>query len=331
MSSIPGNGWTTNASVFQMHKRKTLAVPMSVHKINREKVAAIMRERGQSGVLFVQGGTTLNQYDSDTEHLFRQDSWFNYLFGTKEPDMFGAVDVATGKSTLFIPKLPEWWSIWCGVIHPPAYFQHLYAVDEVKFSEDIVPHLKTALESGAPLHILNGVNSDSGLKVAEVKFDGFAEFSSSVNTTAFYHALATARVTKSPTEVMLMHWCSLVASNAHVNVMRATRAGMAEYELEALFMGDIYKNGGCRRCAYTSICACGPNGATLHYGHAGAPNDRELEATDMVSRIHRLSVAKVYVVFMCYRHYLIWVLTTMAMSQTSPARYKFDTSGCSHL
>ena len=40
---------------------------------------------------------------------------------------------------------------------------------------------------------------------------------------------------------------------AHVAVMRAARPGMMEYELEATFLYDIYKNGGCRRAAYTSI------------------------------------------------------------------------------
>lgn len=40
-------------------------------------------------------------------------------------------------------------------------------------------------------------------------------------------------------------------------------------------------HGGCRHAAYTCICACGPNSAVLHYGHAGAPNERHLEPSDM--------------------------------------------------
>lgn len=78
-----------------------------------------------------------------------------------------------------------------------------------------------------------------------------------------------------------MKYCAYVASNAHVAVMRSTHAGMMEYELEARFLFEIYKNGGCRRCAYTSICACGPNASVLHYGHAGAPNDRQLGEADI--------------------------------------------------
>ena len=80
---------------------------------------------------------------------------------------------------------------------------------------------------------------------------------------------------------MVMRYAAHVASNAHVAVMRSAAPGLMEFELEARFLYEIYKNGGCRRAAYTSICACGPNAAVLHYGHAGAPNDRQLLATDI--------------------------------------------------
>jgi Xaa-Pro dipeptidase len=40
--------------------------------------------------------------------------------------------------------------------------------------------------------------------------------------------------------------------------------------------------GGMRHAAYTAICGCGPNAAVLHYGHAGAPNNRTLTAEEVV-------------------------------------------------
>ena len=54
------------------------------------------------------------------------------------------------------------------------------------------------------------------------------------------------------------------------------RLACLQYQLEALFKHHTYSHGGCRHEAYTCICAMGPNGAVLHYGHAGAPNDRRL-------------------------------------------------------
>lgn len=33
---------------------------------------------------------------------------------------------------------------------------------------------------------------------------------------------------------------------------------------------------------YTPIAASGPNGAVLHYGHSGAPNDRQIKDGDML-------------------------------------------------
>ena len=52
---------------------------------------------------------------------------------------------------------------------------------------------------------------------------------------------------------------------AHVEVMRAVKPGMMEYQLESLFQHHTYTHGGCRHMSYTCICACGPSAAVLHY------------------------------------------------------------------
>lgn len=73
--------------------------------------------------------------------------------------------------------------------------------------------------------------------------------------------------------ISLVHWTPLPWSS-RAQVMRRVVPGMREFQLESIFLHWIYYNGGCRHVSYTSICGCGPNSAVLHYGHAGAPNDR---------------------------------------------------------
>jgi Xaa-Pro dipeptidase len=149
-----------------------------------------------------------------------------------------------------------------------------YDVDEVLYSDDLVDFLKLNASETAHIHVLQGTNSDSGLTVEPPTFTGSEAFS--MDTSVLFHTLATARVTKNSEELEAMRYAAYVASNAHVQVMRSTTVGMMEYELEARFRYEIYANGGSRFAAYTSICACGPNAAVLHYGHAGAPNERQL-------------------------------------------------------
>lgn len=282
--SIPGLGWATPKAKFQ-HGPKTLAIPMSLHRAARKKVAALLESRGvTNGIALIQGGSQELQYDTDIELVFRQDSWFNYLFGVKEAEFYGAISLPSGRCTLFMPRLPSDYLIWCGEIHPPEHFKSMYDVDEVRYSDTLVDFLESSFASepsDAKLHVMEGRNSDSGLSCKPASFPGDEAFKDRMDTSALFHAVATARVTKSPDEIEAMRYAAFVASNAHVEVMRTTGAGMMEYELEAKFMYEIYKNGGCRKAAYTCICACGPSGAVLHYGHAGAPNSYQLQQQDM--------------------------------------------------
>ena len=204
----------------------------------------------------------------------------------KEPSFYGALNIASQNCTLFMPRLPNEYKIWCGDIHPPADFKLSYAVDDVLYLEDmsawLTDHLSEMGDSGK-LYLIDGVNSDSGSRATPASFEGLEQLKEKqkVDYTTLFDILSNCRVIKSAYEIDVMRYCAYVASNAHVEVMRSAKDCSIEYELEAKFLYEIYRNGGCRRCAYTSICACGPNSAVLHYGHAGAPNDRPLLSTDM--------------------------------------------------
>lgn len=96
------------------------------------------------------------------------------MFGVKEPGCYGAVQVGTGKSVLFVPKLPEEYGVWMGHLHTLEEYKVMYEVDEVKYVEDIVGFFKGV---SASVLLLNcGTNSDSGLSYDGAKFDGIEGF-----------------------------------------------------------------------------------------------------------------------------------------------------------
>ena len=71
-SAKPGQGWASNAAVFQLGKGKTLAIPMEVHASARQKLKDAFHAKGiKSGIVLIQGGDDETQYDSDTELVFR--------------------------------------------------------------------------------------------------------------------------------------------------------------------------------------------------------------------------------------------------------------------
>jgi hypothetical protein len=71
MSKIPGAGWTSG-SYFQMAPQKTMAVPMSIHKLSRSKLCDVMEsEKVGYGVILLQGGNEISICDTDMEYLFR--------------------------------------------------------------------------------------------------------------------------------------------------------------------------------------------------------------------------------------------------------------------
>jgi Xaa-Pro dipeptidase len=227
-------------------------------------------------VLLFQGGATETRHETDHEKLFRQESSFNYLFGVKEPDCYGCIEVDNGRTTLFVPRLPKEYEIWMGKIKSTDWFLKEYGVDEVLY----VDELKATMTARAKqLYTSRGVNTDSGNYATPATFDGIEAFPN--DTTKLYYDIVECRVIKSAEELRLLRYINDIASDAHLEVMKRCRPGMQEFQLESIFKHYCYYEGGCRMDAYTAICGGGINSATLHYGHAGAPNDRQLQTGDM--------------------------------------------------
>lgn len=100
----------------------TFRVPMSMHAEQRSRIRARLEEKGiKSGCVLLQGAISVTRDDTDHEPLVRQESFFQYLFGVKEPDCFAGIDLSSGKSLLFIPRLPRSYQVWMGRVCIPCF------------------------------------------------------------------------------------------------------------------------------------------------------------------------------------------------------------------
>ncbi|XP_076205254.1 xaa-Pro dipeptidase isoform X2 [Aptenodytes patagonicus] len=218
---------------------ETLKVPVALFALNRRRLCDRLRQNRdvqKNSVVLLQGGEETQRYCTDTGIVFRQESYFHWTFGVTEAGCFGAVDVDTGRSMLFVPQLPESYAVWMGKIHPPEFFKKKYAVDEVHYVNEISSVL--ASKKPAVLLTLRGVNTDSGNVSKEASFEGISQFN--VNNKILHPEIA---------ECLFQHYC--------------------------------YARGGMRHTSYTCICGSGENSSVLHYGHAGAPNDKTIEDGDL--------------------------------------------------
>ncbi|XP_057291704.1 xaa-Pro dipeptidase-like [Hydractinia symbiolongicarpus] len=256
---------------------QTMKVPMSLHAENRKRLVTELQSKAAGSIVLIQGGESETLHSTDRERLFRQESYFHWLFGVKEPDCYGAIDINTGKSILFVPKLPESYLVWMGKIHPCEHFKELYSVDEVHYTHQIASKLEKLKPKS--LLTLHGLNTDSGNHTREAAFDGISEFT--VNNEILFPIITELRVIKTAKEIDVIEYANKISSEAHKEIMTHIRPGMKEYQLESLFQHYVYARGGCRHVCYTCIAASGDNASTLHYGHAGAPNDKTIDDGDM--------------------------------------------------
>ncbi|XP_053984440.1 xaa-Pro dipeptidase [Hylaeus volcanicus] len=270
----------TMESYFQRGDH-TLKVPMSLFQNNRKRLITRLRTNTKTPIegsfVILQGGIEVPFNDTDITWPFRQESFFQWCFGVEEPGCYGAIDLSTGTSILFLPRLPREYAIWMGKLHTLEDFKKRYAVHETYYTDEMAEVLKR--KQATLLLTLMGKNSDSGLQTHEADFDGINQFK--VDNKVLYPEICECRVIKSPEEIEVLEYVIRISSDAHKSVMHVVRPELAEFQAEAAFMHYVYSIGGCRHVSYTCICGSGHNASILHYGHAGAPNNRVIKDGDM--------------------------------------------------
>jgi Xaa-Pro aminopeptidase len=219
----------------------------------------------------------------DVEHVYRQDSDFQYLSGFPEPQ---AVIVLIpgreyGEYVLFCRERNPERELWDGLrAGQDGAIQDFGANDAFPITDidDILPGL---IEGRDRVYSSMGNNPEFDRHVMEwinvIRSKAHLGAQPPNEFVALDHLLHDMRLYKSAAEVKVMREAAQISARAHVRAMQASRAGLHEFSLEAELDYE-FRKGGAKMPAYGSIVAAGRNACILHYQQ----NDALLKDGDLV-------------------------------------------------
>ena len=205
----------------------------------------------------------------DSHHPYRFDSDFWYLSGFPEPE---AVLVLVGgkerKSILFCREKNEEREIWDGFRYGPPAACDAFGFDEAHPFADFDRLLPELIANRQALWCMLGHDADWDARLLAalnaVRAQARAGKRAPGEIRDLRGTLDRMRLVKDAHEMSIMRRAAAIADAGHVRAMRASRPGIAEYELEAELSYEFRKRGADGH-AYSPIVAGGANACVLHY------------------------------------------------------------------
>ncbi|MDD2059455.1 Xaa-Pro aminopeptidase [Pseudomonas putida] len=219
----------------------------------------------------------------DVEHVYRQDSDFQYLSGFPEPEAVIALIPGRehGEYVLFCRERNPERELWDGLRAGQEGAIRDFGADDAFPITDIDDILPGLIEGRDRVYSAMGSNPEFDRHLMEwinvIRSKARLGAQPPNEFVALDHLLHDMRLYKSAAEVKVMREAAAISARAHVRAMQACRAGLREYSLEAELDYE-FRKGGAKMPAYGSIVAAGRNSCILHYQE----NDALLKDGDLV-------------------------------------------------
>lgn len=223
---------------------------------------------------------TEKRRNSDSEYLFRPDSYFWYLTGFAEPKSAMLLIKKEGKteSIIFVRKKDPLMETWNG-----RRLGIENAVNTLQFNEafdidNMIDTLVKKLENLTACYYGKGIQpwGDDILFSALKKMEEGHQKTPSM-LIDWQPMLSEMRLIKSELEIALIQQACHISSMAHIRAMKQTRPNRYEMEIEGEIQYE-FSRFGARFPSYNSIVASGENACILHYNE----NDQVLKSGDLL-------------------------------------------------
>lgn len=249
----------------------------------RPQIAEFIKRIGDDSIAIIPSAREVTR-SNDSNFRFRQDSDFYYLTGFDEPEAIAVVKPSDKEHpyTLFVrPRDPEK-EVWDGKRAGVEGALGEYGADAAFPIAEFEGKLGDMINGAANLYyrigngnadldeiIINRIHKMRGMERKKISAPRTI-----IDTGAIVHEM---RLIKSTEEIELMQRAADIAAEGHVAAMKAARAGMKEYQIEAL-IEHIFRRNGAAAPAYISIVGGGANATVLHY----VSNDATLKDGDLL-------------------------------------------------
>lgn len=237
-----------------------------------------------SAVVLFSGEAPVKSGDSLYDFFVNRN--FFYVTGIEREKMIFAAVKAEGNEfcTLFIPRDNGQMARWVGANLEENEAKELSGIEDVKYIDEfddefgdyIYRHKITALYIDTDNRFNRGAVTP-GLKFAEKVRTGYpcVEIKDACNI------FSDLRQRKEPEEIEAMKKAISITKDGIYSMMKNSKGGMIEYEIEAYFDFELKRNG-VRTPAFNTIAAGGKNATVLHYGDNNCVvNDGEMILFDL--------------------------------------------------
>ncbi|TGL04331.1 M24 family metallopeptidase [Leptospira bouyouniensis] len=230
----------------------------------RKRIIKIQKKlkKGEILILFAASHKIRNR---DVEYKFRQNSDFYYLTGIKEED---SIFILTSDSAgmFCLPKDKEK-EIWTGIRLGKDKIKSMLGLDYTYDLSEWEKQKSAILIDHHTLYYFFGENPERDREILqEIKTlsERAREGKFGPHRIEHPHFLHEERLTKSKEEIQILKNASEITKFGHMRIMRESKPGMYEYELEALLEQEYLKYGSIGG-GYGHIVASGQNACILHY------------------------------------------------------------------
>ncbi|EMY77545.1 metallopeptidase family M24 [Leptospira weilii serovar Ranarum str. ICFT] len=250
---------------------------MTPYRERIEKVQKRLKE-GEVLIVFAASHSIRNR---DVEYKFRQDSDYYYLTGIEESD--GILILKNSYKSIFVLPKDKEKEIWTGIRIGKEKAKELLNLDESFDTTEWESKLDEILVNQYTLFHFFGKNSTRDSKLIEWihslnQRSREGKFGPKrIESPEFLHWM---RMFKSPLEIEALRESARITALGHERLMRESKPGMYEYELEAILESEYLKHGAWGG-GYGHIVAGGKNATILHYTSNNCQlNDGELVLVD---------------------------------------------------